>query len=311
MSEMEKQFDAIILTVPKDFSRLERLYYKMEANLPVRHIYFIGSAQVGELLAQSNLGEKFGFIDEESLVPFENVRRIIQDIFGGQEVTRGFVGWYYQQFLKMQYAKVCKDDYYLSWDGDTIPVRPIEMFAKDRPYMDWKREYHEEYFHTMEKLFPGMHKVIEPSFIAEHMLFSKEIMSRMIGEIEAADHLEGAAFYERILRAIGLTALNGNSFSEFETYGTYVALRDPMRYVLRRWTSFRNCGQYFDPDDITEEEMDWLSKDFHAISFEKGHVPEQGAEFFRNKDYQKKLSARYILEVIQEEMTEGYRESWD
>lgn len=310
---MEKNFDAIILTVPKDIKRIERLYYKLEENLPVRKIIFVGSKDVEAAMKEMNLSERFGFMDENELLPFDDVKAVIEDVFGGKEVTRGFVGWYYQQFLKMQYARVCQDEFYLAWDGDTVPVRPIEMTnGEGKPYFDWKRECNPIYFTTMGKLFPGMTKVIEPSFISEHMLFSKKMMTQMIEEIEGAAHLTGKAFYERILRAIGPQDLNGNGFSEFETYGTYMALKDPYMYALRRWTSFRCCGQYFSVEDITEEEMDWLSKDFHAISFEKGHEPQKGADFFRNPEYQQKLSARYILEVVQDEMTnDGYKETWD
>lgn len=307
------QYDAIILTVPRDFKRMEKLYYKLEENLPVRKIFFIGSSVVYSMMKELNLSDKFDFVDENDIVPFDDVKAIIEDVFGGREVTRGFVGWYYQQFLKMQYARMCKDDFYLSWDGDTIPVQKIVMENEEgKPYIDWKRECNPMYFKTMGKLFPGMTKVMEPSFIAEHMLFSKDMMTKMLDEIENADYLSGETFYERILRAIGPEDLNGNAFSEFETYGTYLALHNPYMYAMRRWTSFRCCGQYFRADDITEKEMEWLGKDFHAISFEKGQFPMSGTEFFRNKEYQEKLTARYILEVVQEEMTnDGYKETWD
>lgn len=304
-------FDAIILTVPNDLLRVKSLYYKLAENLPVRNILFVGSKQVGELLPTLNLGHKFDFVDEETLIPFSCVKAAIEKRFDGKEVSRGFVGWYYQQFLKMQYAFLCKDDFYLSWDGDTVPIRPITMFEEDKPYMDFKREYCEDYFKTLETIFPGMRKAIEPSFISEHMLFSVSHMKKLCQELMQASHLTGDTFYERILNAIPPERLNGTAFSEFETYGNYIAFRDPSFYKLRRWTSFRNCGQYFLPDQITEKEMNWLSRDFHALSFEKGHSYIEINNVFKNKEFQQKLSARYILEAIQEDMTEGYKETWD
>ena len=308
---MSDTFDAIILTVPNDLMRTQKLYYKIAQNLPVQKIHIIGSSEVGKLLPSLGLDEKFDFIEEESLIPFHDVKRIIESRFPGKTISRGMVGWYYQQFLKLKYADICPDAYYLSWDGDTIPVRPIEMFQSDIPYMDWKREYCPIYFRTISSLFPGFHKVIEPSFIAEHMLFSKEYVQSMCAEIMSAGHLTGDTFYERILRAISLEDLNGTGFSEFETYGTFIAYRNPGLYRLRRWTSFRNCGQYFSPDTITEKELVWLSKDFHALSFEKNQIPATENNVFQNPTFQEKFSARYILELIQEEMTEGYRETWD
>lgn len=302
---------AIILTVPSDFNRLLPLYHLLEKNLPVENIVFIGNQEVGQLLAQSDLGERYRHLDEERLISFDAVKCVIEDIFRGQSVTRGFVGWYYQQFLKLAYAAECKDAYYLSWDGDTVPIRKLSFFSQGKPYMGIKKEYHAPYFRTLETLFPGMHKVIADSFIAEHMVFAKELVLKMLDEIMEAEHLKGDTFYERILRAIGPEALNGTSFSEFETYGTYTALREPERYRLRRWLSFRHCGQYFFPEEITGDEMEWLAKDFQAISFEKGHTIDPQADFFRNPVYRQKLTARYILEVIQENSSGGLNEVWD
>lgn len=306
------QIDAIILTVPKDFLRLQKLYYKLEQNLPVRNIYFIGDSEVGNLSAKLRENSRFEYINEEEILPFYKVKEYFANILGYEDVPRGLVGWYYQQFLKMSYANLCKDKYYLAWDGDTVPVRPVELFCGDVPYFDMKREYHRPYFDTIQKLFPSLNKVIEKSFISEHMVFDKEIMRKMLTNIETAEYLSGDTYCEKILRCVGREGLTSNSFSEFELYGTYVETYFPNAYLLRSWTSYRNCGQYFSPDNISEEEMDWLGKDFCAITFEKGHEPEPGYEFFRDKRYQEKLSARQIVEIIQEESFEGgYRETWD
>lgn len=306
----QAEYDALIIVTAKDMERTKRLYYKIAQNLPVRTIYVIGSEKVGALIAELN-EPKIAYINENEIVPFDEVKAIIEDIVK-QPTSRGFVGWYYQQFLKLAYAYRCEDEYYLTWDGDTIPVRPVTMFSEDgKPCIDWKREYHEPYFKTISKLFPGMRKAIEPSFIGEHMLFSTVYVKKMLDELMTADHLCGKTFYERILRVMSVEELNDTGFSEFETFGTYMAFRAPYFYKLRRWTSFRNCGQYFSADDISEDEMSWLAADFSAISFEKGHIPEEGYDFFRNKEYQQKLSARYILQVVQEESTEGYKETWD
>ena len=46
----------------------------------------------------------------------------MSDILLGRELPRGIAGWYYQQFLKLQYARVCQDKYYMSWEGDTTTI---------------------------------------------------------------------------------------------------------------------------------------------------------------------------------------------
>lgn len=180
------------------------------------------------------------------------------------------------------------------------------------PYLDLKHEYHEEYFRTLEKLLPGMHKCIEQSFISEHMLINREIMGNLIRDIEANGQIPGETFYEKIIHAIPPERLVSNSFSEFETYGTYVAFRRPMAYKLRSWNSFRYAGQFLDPSTIGDEDYEWLGKSFDALSFEKGHtVRSDHQNLFDNKEYQSKLSARQMLEIAQEEFKDSYIEVWN
>lgn len=302
-----ENYNAIILTTPTDFERLQGSYARMVRNLAPRKIVFIGSRKVRELIRQSDVEGQVGFLEEEELIPFADVHKIMEELLQTRELPRGVTGWYYQQFLKMQYAFVCKDDYYLIWDGDTIPCKPFSMFRQDGlPYLDLKQEYHEEYFHTIGNLFPGMRKSIAKSFISEHMLIRCDIMKQLIGDIMPG------AFYEKILRAIRPGQIMNTAFSEFETYGTYVSFRYTDAYCLRDWHSFRLGGEFFHPERMTEEDYAWLGKDFDAISFEKGHtVREDHEEIFTSPRYREKLSARQILELAQQEFQEGYKEVWD
>ena len=300
----------VILTTANDMRRVMRLYYKFPEMLDVRKVLIIGNLEVGELVA-GMADDRFDFLNEEELIQFAEVSRVISDIFPGQTIARGFVGWYYQQFLKMAYSRTCEDPWYLCWDGDTIPVSKVEMFSPDGiPYLDWKREYYPSYFRTISAIFPGMQKIVEMSFISEHMLFSVDIMRGMLEKIEQMTHLRGDSFWERILRAADTKDLNGQGFSEFETYGTYVAYYHPEIYRMRHWFSWRVCGQYYSPDDISEEEMEWIGRDFSAISFEKGQKPDEAATFLRDPRYRQKLSAKQLIGIIQE-YTKGWKEELD
>lgn len=314
-----EQYDALIVVTPKDYERVRNQYHRLAADLPARRIFFVGNEEVGALVAASGLGEKVGFIDENTILPFAEVHKVMkhvmESILQGQELPRGITGWYYQQFIKMQYARMCEDDYYLIWDGDTIPCGTFSMFHEKSgaPYLDVKGEYHEKYFETMAKLIPGMHKCIEQSFISEHMLFHCDITRRLLQDIEANDNIPGTVFWEKIIYSIDVNDLQSNSFSEFETYGTYVAMKYPDVYRLRNWHSFRYGGVFYSLDTISDSDYEWLGKDFFAISFEKGDfVREDQKNLFDNKEYQKKLSARQMLEIAQEEFKEGsYLEVWE
>ena len=310
---MEPKYNVLIMTTPKDFLRLKNNYHRLVKNMPAKQLIFVGNEEVGDLAHGLNLGEQVGFIHEDEILPFSDVHKIMQDVLQREDVPRGVTGWYYQQFLKMQYSFICEDDYYLVWDGDTIPCKPFTMFHEDKvtPFFDLKREYHEEYFITMGKLIPGLRKCIEPSFISEHMLMKCSIMKSLIADIMSNEKLIGETFYERIIRCIDRDKLVSNSFSEFETYGTYTCLKYFNSYRLRNWHSFRYGACFFHPDEISDSDYEWLGKDFEAISFEKNQsVREDHKDVFTKKEYQEKLSARQILEIAQQEFKEGLIEVW-
>lgn len=314
---MEPKYDVIILTTAKDFQRVECCYPRLLKYMQPRKIIFVGNDEVGELcqnLQSQTEGQQIGFINEESVIPFAQVHEAMKKALGVQELARRTTGWYYQQFLKMQYSYVCKDAYYLTWDGDTIPCKPFTMFQSNgsTPYLDLKHEYHEAYFQTIANIFPGMHKTIEKSFIAEHMLFCCDIMKSMINDIMANDNLPGAYFWEKIIAAIPKAELLSNSFSEFETYGTYVSYKYTTAYGLRDWHSFRYAGAFLHPETMTDADYVWLGRDFDALSFEKNQsVREDHENLFHNPKYQQRLTARQMLEIAQQEFTEGYLEVWD
>ncbi len=320
------EYDALIIVTPGDFLRVAMHYNRLSECLPVRNIYFVGSDEVGRLLFEEKrfkrlnekASKKIQFINENSILSFDDVAGVVeakmQDVLLGQSVPRGIVGWYYQQFLKFNYARYMKsdDDYYFVWDGDTIPCKTFTMFDEENvPYFDLKNEYHEEYFNTLEKILPGMKKVRKESFIAEHMIFSKELVLKMLDDIEKNTEIQGDFFWEKIINCLNSPLLQSNSFSEFETYGTYVFTKYPEKCRLRDWHSFRYGASFFDVNTICDRDFDWLSKDFYAISFEKNQtVRFDQKNLFDNPKYQSKLSAKVMLQIAQEEFTQGYKEVW-
>lgn len=309
-------YDAVVVVTPKDFKRVEYNNERIVKYLPVRKVLFVGSEELGQMVRESGLGEKVGFINENALIPFDTVYQCMAEVMGdilqGRELPRGLVGWYYQQFLKMQYSRVCKDRYYMSWDGDTVPCRDFTMFAADgKPYFDMKHEYREEYFVTMKALDSRLGKLNNKSFISEHMLFACEFMKELLNKIESREDIPGEAFWEKIFHTIRMEHIQENSFSEFETYGTYMSVYHPDIYAFRNWHSFRYGGYYFHPEQMSERDYNWLAKDFFAVSFEKGHEVRPDLDnLFNNPVYQSKLTARQMVQIAQEE-SEGYEEVWE
>ena len=166
-----KKFTTIIVITPKDFPRLVRHYKRLVANIPSERFLFISGDGIEEELVKADLGDNVSFVNENELLAFDNVRDCmsghLKSLLGNEPVPRGAVGWYYQQFLKMEYSRICEDEYYMTWDGDTIPCAPFSMFQEgtDAPYLDLKQEYHALYFETLEKLLPGSWKHIREELL--------------------------------------------------------------------------------------------------------------------------------------------------
>ena len=257
----------VVPTIPKDVGKLLGNVDLFFSFLPICQICVVGSSEVSNLLPKED--NRFVFCHEDTILNRGKLYSFINKRIDNEKSYFRF-GWYYQQFLKMAYANICEDEYYLLWDSDTVPVKEVEVINQlGQPVFDYKTEFHKPYFDTIELLFSGLKKQINGSFIAEHMLINVSIMRSLIAEIEK-NNMTGSLFCEKIISAIPDGKLSSLSFSEFETYGTYVTKKYPNVYVLRKWKSMRFGGFFYKENDILKkEDLIWLSKHFDAISFEK------------------------------------------
>lgn len=171
--------------------------------------------------------------DEADLVPdmtLSALRQLPQPHF-----PKG-AGWYFQQFLKYAFERVSNDeDYFLIWDADTVLLRPISFFSEDgRPLYTRATEHHRPYFETFEALF-GESAPREFSFISQHQLIHKATLRAMLAEIEDR-HPTSRNWAWAIME--NLRGEGSNRFSEYETYGHYVKLRNPDSVAFRdlKWT---------------------------------------------------------------------------
>lgn len=252
--------------------------------LPIKQLIIIGNTEVQKHLEKMDSTDgKIRFIDENELLEIGTVwdimGRAAPEAIREDAVRRA--GWYLQQFLKMMYAYICEDEYYMIWDSDTVPLVPIEMIHQGRPVFHMKEEYYPAYFNTMGRILPGMGKRVRQSFISEHMLIRRDIMKEMIREIERQNLSEGGKFYEAILYAVDKDMLPHSGFSEFETYGTYTDSRYPGLYEKISYKSLRDGGRYFALDQFSSREADWLRGIYQAVSFEKSDVLLPEHRFFK------------------------------
>ena len=267
--------------------------------LPLKKIVLIGNEKVKENIPDEYVNT-VEYVDENSIITFEEVKSIIREVSGDDPDCIKRTGWYYQQFLKMKYADICTDEWYIVWDSDTCPIKSVKLFDEKHPIFDVKTEYYKPYFDTMHKILPELNKLQPFSFISEHMLISCEIMKKMISEIEQNQNIgnPGDLFYKKILKAIDKKALASIGFSEFETYGTYCIKNYPGLYEINEWHSLREAKNYFKPNEFSEREARWL-KEYDAVTFEKRHEyvlsPLKG--LFKNRIVQRTLPFEQMQKI--------------
>ena len=227
---------------------------------------------------------------------FKSIKELIVKRGGNPKRT----GWYFQQFLKLGYSRICDNDYYMVWDADTIPVKKVHMFSKNKtPYFHLKTEYHKPYFETINNLFDGKYsKKINGSFIAEHMMFKTEYVKDMLKEIEDNKKIPGKYFFEKIINGISeINDLNNSGFSEFETYGTYVYSKYNKAYKIAKWKSLRE-GIYYISLPINDDQIKWLSKKYDAVSFEKHDRLSNAYRIWNNKFFYKNISINLVTTIM-------------
>lgn len=263
---MENKYQLVIPTIMEDVNKILEVKKILCQYLPIYEIVIIGDDEVEEYIKKY---KDIKFVNEKDIIDIALIKEIIT-LKEKKFQNRIRAGWYIQQFIKMAYALICKDEYYLLWDSDTIPLKKIDMVnSKGIPYFDMKTEYHKEYFDTISVIFPGISKLVEKSFISEHMLIKTSLMDDLIKKIESNVELKGNTFYEKILDAIAGEKILRGGFSEFETYGTYVMTYYEEEYVLREWKSMRYGSFFYNINNLNSRVINWLGKNYDAISLEK------------------------------------------
>ncbi|MEI9933484.1 MAG: DUF6492 family protein [Ferruginibacter sp.] len=218
-----------------------------------------------EKLALSEYNDRIVFIAEDTLIPGISLKKI-KDYCLQLFSDEGRAGWYYQQFLKMgvsNYSTI--SNYYLVWDADTVPLRKLKFFDdKRRTLMVMRKEYHAPYFDTLKKLLL-LDRQVDYSFVSEHMMIRKEIMHSLIHAIEVST-INGNGWIEKILHAVNKQEYF-SGFSEYETYGNYLAKFYPKSFVGRNIRHRRSAGLISQQPGVLL--LKWLSLKYSMASFEK------------------------------------------
>lgn len=254
-------YDVVICVGWNDLTIVKKTIEYVRKNLDGKNIYLIVNSFYFSCFSSSFIDKyKIVLIDEDLLIPGVSYKQNREFI---ERNRPGFAtGWYYQQFLKMAFSQSeYASDYYLIWDADTLPLSKIKFEENGKLMFTAKKEYHEEYFVTIDKLF-GLKKVKDYSFISEHMLIKTDIMKEIISKISGG---ASEPWPYILLRQVRPEAKGG--FSEFETYGTYVSHYYPELYSSRILNTWRKAGYVFGRN-ISDKDIEALSVDLDIISLE-------------------------------------------
>jgi len=265
---MNRNIDIIIPLLDIDLYSFLCSYPYIIQNLPCKRIVLIGNEAIRNKIRGLNNVE---FIEENYLLDgltIDRIKELKKELSGNVKRT----GWYFQQFLKLGYARICKDDYYLIWDGDTIPINKIDFFTSDgHPYLSYRDyvEFDKCFDSCQNNLLPrqALKKEIHRSYIAEHMLVNVAVMNEFLDVLENNTNVKGNVFYEKIMHSVPLHYINLSGFSEFEAYAAYLLKYHPSLYVERKWKNLRNAKNYIGSNP-REKDIAWIKKEFDVISIE-------------------------------------------
>ncbi|MTB67308.1 hypothetical protein GKR48_10805 [Providencia sp. wls1943] len=225
--------DVVTVCAGKDLENISTCIQSLNKNLDINTIYVI----TNDTNAVPKLKNVIA-IDENQIISRNKVIDLKKIAFPFYEKR---FGWYYQQFLKMEFSrsKYCTGNY-LIWDADTILLKRINFFDQNLSiFTKGKEKLNENYVNTYKKIL-GIENKFTYSLISQHLFVKKDIMQKMIIKIE--DRFNNY-FAEAILKNI--TGNSPSLFSEYETYVNYYAsVSSDYRIVERKW--FRNAAAVCD-----------------------------------------------------------------
>lgn len=268
-TDAQYMYDIVLPVGPEDYDTAGFTLNNIFKYFSFRKLYIVSAAETfKKIRLTDSQSEKTIFIDESTVIKdvgLPEIKKICGTLFN--DTSRG--GWYFQQFLKMGICQLpTLSDHYLVWDADTIPLKTIHFFDENgRVLYSFKTDTHQPYFNTLKKII-GIDKQVDYSFITEHMMIKKAYMQellKMIGQCNAA----GNNWIEKIMNSIAPEEYV-SGFSEFESYGNFIAKFHPYSFAIRKIKHKRSGSKITKSPNVLL--LFLLSFFRDTVSFEKGHT---------------------------------------
>jgi hypothetical protein len=267
MNELETHpLDVMTACRKADLPTLKIACAQLRKFIPFKQLH-VATARTNFRYFRRALGEQVELLDEDDLVPgmtLADLKKLPLPFF-----PKG-AGWYFQQFLKYAFAfRDVEDDYYLIWDADTVPLRPLRFFdAQGRLLFTKANEHHEPYFQTYQRLLHEDAQT-EFSFISQHLVVQKSVLREMLQRIEFLN--PGQPNWAWTIMA-NLEGSGSNLFSEYETLGHYIKTHYPARVAFQERPWLRSGAKRLHRLP-TQRDLDELGKLYAFSAFE---VKERG-----------------------------------
>ncbi|MCL6604913.1 MAG: DUF6492 family protein [Paenibacillus sp.] len=244
--------DVLIPAIEKDLATLPYVIDSLRRYVkhPISKIYIVSpnNSRIKNLCSRKGCT----FVDESTLLPFTK-----KDIhYSSTRWNRS--GWLYQQLLKMNGDTLCRENYFLVIDADTILIRPHRFRSNGKSIFYCRNWSQPEYFRTYRKLL-GTKAPSPRSFVTHYMLFERSKLAQLKRKIEAK---HGLPWYTAILRSINKKQQFG--FSEFETYANYIYSENPSGVILK---NAQNKSLKTSASSLSKGQTIKLSKTYRSLSF--------------------------------------------
>lgn len=217
------------------------------------------TSQVAEF--RSNCAATVQVVAEDDVLPDWSLSRVRSML-----PNHNNPGWYLQQLLKLSYGFYAGVPEYVVWDADTVMLSPVRFKQDGAVLMNIAREQHRPYLETFRRLF-GYAAPLDRSLVSQYMCVDTDIVGEMRKEI-ARRH--GCDWIEAILSVLPGELLH--EFSEYETYGNFLASTHPTKLKLERQQWFRHGSELV--RDLESTDLEALRDKFAGyayVAFERHH----------------------------------------
>jgi len=215
--------DIFIPTIAKDLQILPYVvdYARKNIKHPISNFYIVAPDEEEIRAVAKSLN--CIFVNERDVLGYGKEQTPY--FFDGKDAS----GWLFQQLLKLNSYKVCKEEHILILDSDTLIINPKKFEHKGSYILDFSDEFHQPYFKTYKELLGLKHRM-PVSFVCHHQLFKTKHLKALQETIEKV-HIK--PWDQAIIELADEKKIH--YFSEYETYANFVLEKTNDTYIFEYW----------------------------------------------------------------------------